>query len=275
MANTQDIEARLCAYIDGQLDAQERADIEQHLATHPEHRLLLEELARHRDLLRRLPRESAPEDLYESFTAQLERSVLLDPAPREHLAGDGHPNRWPQIYAVAAVLLLAFGLGAVIYFVLPRHSLEESNFAIAPATTTQPLNLSTRGATQPERSLAMNTHSTALPAMESSRRHGEAANELFSRSNAKAVEIAPMLPGQTSDLFAGGQSESSSRLAGQAQSGPVVLVVNAPDPAAAQSQVTHFLGENKISWQMVDQSQTHLIALRDCPKCPDGSSPAH
>ena len=59
MANTENIEAKLCAYIDGDLDAQGRAEIEKHLAANPQHRGLIEQLSKQRDLLRQLPREEA------------------------------------------------------------------------------------------------------------------------------------------------------------------------------------------------------------------------
>ena len=57
MANTEQIEAKLCAYVDGELDAAGRAEIEAHLAANPQHRELLTELMAQRELLRELPRE--------------------------------------------------------------------------------------------------------------------------------------------------------------------------------------------------------------------------
>src|SRR3954467_5849937 len=119
MANTENIEARLCAYVDGELDAAGRAEIEQHLKTNPQHQKLMQELTRTRDLLRSLPRERAPADITEALQGQLERSVLLDDSDMDR-AGDMriHINRWPQFLAVAAILLLAVGLAAVVYFVI-------------------------------------------------------------------------------------------------------------------------------------------------------------
>src|SRR5688500_3224025 len=76
--NSENIEAKLCAYVEGDLDEAGRLDIERHLEAHPNHRRLLSELAATRDLLRYLPREQAPPDLAEAFNAHLERSVLLD-----------------------------------------------------------------------------------------------------------------------------------------------------------------------------------------------------
>ena len=42
--NTENIEAALCAYVDGELDAKERVEIEKHLEANPQHRQLLLEL---------------------------------------------------------------------------------------------------------------------------------------------------------------------------------------------------------------------------------------
>src|SRR5688500_14583136 len=117
MANTEHIEAKLCAFVDGELDAAGRAEIEAHLQANPQHRQLLAELIEQRQLLRDLPRETAPQDLNESLQTQLERSVLFDDnAEAPYVAG--RINRWPPIVA-AAVVLLSVGLGTIIYFILP------------------------------------------------------------------------------------------------------------------------------------------------------------
>ena len=120
MANTEHIEAMLCAYVDGELDAAGRAEIEAHLQANPQHRQLLAELVEQRDMLRGLPRATAPEDLAESFQTQLERSVLFEKEdePERYIAG--RINRWPPIVA-AAVLLLSVGLVTIIYFMLPAY----------------------------------------------------------------------------------------------------------------------------------------------------------
>src|SRR5262245_58072052 len=109
--NQEQIEARLCAYIDGELDAAERAEIEKHLASNPVHRKLIEELTGQRDLLKGLPREKAPAEISETLQSQLERSVLLG-TPGEAM---DEPilriNRWPQRGAIAAIIMLTAGLG--------------------------------------------------------------------------------------------------------------------------------------------------------------------
>ena len=71
-------EEMLSAYIDGELDAEGRTEIEKHLDANPQHRRLLESLKATRDLIKWLPREPAPPELAETLNGQLERSVLLD-----------------------------------------------------------------------------------------------------------------------------------------------------------------------------------------------------
>src|SRR5438105_2082208 len=96
------IEAKLCAYVDNELDADGRAEIEKHLEENPHHRRLLEDLRATRDLVRFLPREPAPPELAESFNGQLERSVLL-----QDIESDAERPAlrifWPRVFAVAAI----------------------------------------------------------------------------------------------------------------------------------------------------------------------------
>src|SRR3954471_2604437 len=124
------IEAQLCAYIDGDLTDAERVEIEQHLSSNPQHRKLMEELRGHSGLLRALPRAKVPIELNESLTGQLERTALLDPSDDESSDAVLKINRWPQITAVAAVLLLAVGLGIVVYYVLPTDQGNRGRVAV-------------------------------------------------------------------------------------------------------------------------------------------------
>src|SRR4051794_3829140 len=104
-ANTENIEAKLCAYVDGDLDEQGKLDIEKHLQANPQHRLLLDELRQTKVMMQSLPREAAPPELAETIHGQLERSVLLDGVGTNDPAHSMKINRWPQLMAVAAVLL--------------------------------------------------------------------------------------------------------------------------------------------------------------------------
>jgi hypothetical protein len=113
--NQEIIESKLCAYVEGELDAEGRAEIEKHLNANPQHRRLLESLRATRDLLRWLPREQAPPELAETLNGQLERSVLLD------YEGDGlRIPIWPRIFAAAAIIALTVGLAAAVFYALPR-----------------------------------------------------------------------------------------------------------------------------------------------------------
>jgi hypothetical protein len=118
MPKTEDIEAKLCAYVDGELDATGIAEIEHHLLANPQHKHLITDLMRTRRYMHELPRVAAPVDLAESLHGHIERAALLGDN-----AGAGGPGlrigNWPQIRAIAAVLVLAVGLAAILYFMLP------------------------------------------------------------------------------------------------------------------------------------------------------------
>jgi hypothetical protein len=136
MANTENIEAKLAAYVDGELDAAERAEIEQHLATNEEHRKLIEELRVARDYLRQLPREQAPPDVAEMLNAQLERAALLGDVDLGGSSGESmRISRWPQIRAIAAILLLTLGLTALIIWVLPSPKAPPQQVAVVTPDT--------------------------------------------------------------------------------------------------------------------------------------------
>src|SRR3954470_7495213 len=99
MANTENIEAKLAAYVEDELDAADRAQIEQHLAANPQHRALIAELRKTRGYMQSLPHASAPPEIAEALAAQLERAALLGDV---QIGSDGAPsdfNRWPQVRA--------------------------------------------------------------------------------------------------------------------------------------------------------------------------------
>src|ERR1700733_578847 len=142
MAKSEDIEAKLAAYVDGQLDAADRAEIEKHLADHPQHRQLISELMQHKQVLKNLPREHAPGDVAEAINAQLERAVLLGDIDDDSHAAGVRMGRGPQIRAIAAVLLLTASLAAVIYYLLPSPSQKPPQLAdLRTLPTTEPTNV--------------------------------------------------------------------------------------------------------------------------------------
>ena len=103
-SNTENIEAKLCAYVDGDLDEQGKLEIEKHLQANPQHRLLLEELKQTKDMMQALPREVAPpelaERLYERFVERVRASGIEVATGRfrEHmqvsLVNDGPVTLW-------------------------------------------------------------------------------------------------------------------------------------------------------------------------------------
>ncbi len=263
MARTEDIEAKLAAYVDGELDAAGRAEIEKHLAANPQHRLLIEQLARQRDLLRNLPRETAPTDVAETINAQLERAVLLGDVDSEVEAASLRISPWPQIRAVAAVLLLTVSLAAIIYYLLPSPSRKPSEFADLTGPTTMP-----------ESSLAPLTET-------------EAANmpkDVFSLAEGGAIRATGHPGGVTSPLATETPQEQRAKLAlgggapqpqaavsntasstdqmfretvaGEvnlrtpvAEGRTLYVVVPTKDPAITNLQVQHYLTRNGFTWR--------------------------
>jgi anti-sigma factor RsiW len=147
MANSEDIEARLCDYIEGELSPSDRADIERHLESHPRHREMIKELIQSRRLVGDLPRVKAPGDMTELLQGQLERSMLLGAPTDSETRGMRQVSR---IAAMMVVLILSAGLGAGIYFMV--HT--ASNAAHLPpmamdATPDSPPPLLTQVTTQP------------------------------------------------------------------------------------------------------------------------------
>ncbi len=131
------IEAKLCAYLEGDSSPAERGEIDKYLASNAAHRQLLTELKKTHGLLSSLPIESAPPEIAEAFNLHMERSMLLDETDHEAAV---RTNRWPQRLAIAAIVFLTFCLGGlVVYIVLPGGRLAQKSVAqkvtVPPAPT--------------------------------------------------------------------------------------------------------------------------------------------
>jgi anti-sigma factor RsiW len=122
MANSEDIEARLCAYIEGELTPAERTEIERHLEEHPGHRQMMQELVRTRNLMGELPRMNAPGDLSEGLQSHLERSMLLGRGLSGDEARPGRFGRSAQVAILAGVFALAVGFSSWIYYMIHEAS---------------------------------------------------------------------------------------------------------------------------------------------------------
>ncbi len=243
MANTEDIEAKLTAYIDGELDAAGRAEIEKHLEANPRHRQLLVELTRTRDMLRALPIESAPPDIAESLHNQLERAVLLGAVdePHEHVVL--RISRWPQLTAVAAIVLLAVGLGIVVYYVLPAES-PGPDFALMESTLPE-----TDGVPP---SASIDALSKSLPEDRIDPADAfEPGNRPMPFVPFTQPEEAAPVTGGTTPLFNAGVETAPA--ASRETPDAVLVVVNTRDPHQANLDVANYLKDNRIRWQSVPE----------------------
>lgn len=129
----------LSCYLDQEIEAELRREVERHLDRCPDCRLHLEELTRNRDLLAALPRMRLPGDLY----ARVRKRIAAHARPRA-AAIPSPLRRLPRglrAAAAAAVVLLAslVALAAIGYYsdhgapavptetVVTRHVLESGS----------------------------------------------------------------------------------------------------------------------------------------------------
>jgi hypothetical protein len=305
--NQEKIEGRLCEYIEGTLDATGVAEIEKHLASNPQHRRLLDELMRSRALMRQLPRTGAPAEINEHLQAQLERAALLGDLAEEMPRESMRISPWPRIRAVAAVLLLAAGLGAVIYFVLPgaRPSGELAQLKIesAPPTTIPSEELALRGPLAASIAVPTTGPSLALAVPAPSGIAGGSTDALLrdrARATLDAVRApgAPAAPGPSSvDAtvssttvdstlgVAGTAAEAADATRALADAGLtreqlqrngvgpnlVPIILRTDNPTLANVEVERYFNDNKISFECVAKS----AFLNEMPAAGAASAPAN
>ncbi len=112
----------ISAYLDGEVSPQERAEVERLLEESPEFRADLDDFARLSDLIRGLPRESAPAELATAIRQQAERQALIGPEPTP-------PKRSLRREILAALSGMAVTAAACLVAV---NSLREENARRAP-----------------------------------------------------------------------------------------------------------------------------------------------
>lgn len=228
--NVENIEARLCAYVDDELDAAEREEIERHLADNPAHGALLQDMIRHRARLQQLPREAAPRDLMEGFQSQLERESLIGGEGLKLLNYRSRFNNWPQILSAAAIVLLAVGLGVIVYSFLPHGT---------PLALTQPAEPYIR-----QREPLMARRSVADGA-------GEAKGEI-AEATLKVAE-GMLVEQEKADTVSLNLAVDSTLVAlglrrDPAENGTLMITVTADDLKSANNEVVKFLATNNIEW---------------------------
>ncbi len=113
------LEEQLSAYLDGELSADQRAEVEAFLAEDEQARRLLDDLRRTVQLVQTLPRAKAGDELIDALRGRLERKALLGepatPAVTRRRPIHSYAARWA---AVAAVLALSL---TTLYLIWPRE----------------------------------------------------------------------------------------------------------------------------------------------------------
>lgn len=245
MANTENIEAKLAAYVDGELDAAGRAEIEQYLTTNPQHRELIDELRQAKNYLQELPRAAAPMEVAEMISQQLERASLLGDV--EIGEGGTHFARWPQFRAIAAILLLTVGLAGVLYYVLPSPKPVAPHAAVItpdmPPDDAMEMARARRAGPSVAAADSTETNESRLGAAGASppRTENNGLASLAERSNAGRM------------VGGGGAGGNVA-----APSGALYLTINTPDPATANTQVINYFASNRISYEQVAATDTPL-----------------
>jgi anti-sigma factor RsiW len=287
MANTENIEAKLCAYVDGELDAAGRAEIEAHLVANPQHRQLMDELMGQRQLLRDLPRAAAPGDLLETVNSQLERSALLDAAGERRPDIAGRISPWPKIMSVAAVLTMAIGLFAVIYYVLPQNSGKNREYATGVTRTRAPAAASTARSLVSKDATTQPFGEPTTPALaDADLPRGKAATsdeadrarkldnqaDTFAAAKGGAATSQPdvfdkagpyeskgyVSGANLTNIFADAETEEKIKRSDAVPTDSLVMVVASADPSQAQGSVQKYLEDNKIRWEPVTEKVPQL-----------------
>jgi anti-sigma factor RsiW len=261
----EDNEAMLCAYIEGDLDAAGRAQIEKLLQDNPQHRKLLAELTAMRDLVRGLPRVKAPMDVGDSLRQRAERSMLLD-GPGAVVPQGQRVNRWPQFFAIAAIFLLFSSLCFILYKALGptlkpaafTQNMEENkilNMEPPSAVSAPAANAPAAPAGAARYALAGAPQAAARPA--------EAQMQSAEGTVQKAQNLQDQLRPQVAaanqpDLGAIRRRLENSGFdfggTGNGNSGPVLMVVNSTDARATNVQIAQFLNNSTgISWNVIPQ----------------------
>jgi len=240
--DVEQIEAKLCAFVDGLLGPADHAEIEQHLAANPSHTALVQDLMAQRQMLRRLPRESAPPDLTEILQSQLEREALLAANMFEESPPFLRIRRWPQLLAAAAIVALALGLGTIVYLVLPPAHPVAS--IVAPPPDNPVVDARTR--TPTDESIVGNLDKEIDT---KAGREADAPGDLQDRTY--------LIRNQKGGAD-GAVALNSAAFFGLADTNEgLVIMVKAADIQLANDEVVKYLEANSIPWTPAD---THTVA---------------
>ena len=225
-----DAEARLCDYLEGDLDPAGRAEVERRLAASPRERALVADLLRQRSALRDLPMPAAPPEVYDDVMNGLERSALLDPGPRD-IAGAAVRIRWTRLLAVAAVALLAIGLTLSAVFLLPGRGPNPTVAVSTPKEEATSRKLASVERPKPAPAAGQGQGATGRPRV--------------------AFKVKPAnvpAPAPTPNAVAFGMAPPPAAI-GKVDEPALVLLVSTDDLHAADEQVTTYLAQNRIAFE--------------------------
>ena len=228
--NAEDIEAKLAAYVDGELTPAERVEIETHLQSNPSHRALLQDLVLHRKLLRSLPREKAPVDCTEGFQGQLERDILLGGDELSKARRRWRIQYSPQLLSAAAIILVAVALGIIVYAVLPPH---QSSPPVAQLTT------------EPAKSDAAFSDSTTLADSRAYKRGADVMAKKAAGNGSLALTQDSLSQQPETTHYAGFKSLTEEPIAAGDM---MVITVTADDVKSANEAVVNYLALKKITY---------------------------
>jgi hypothetical protein len=256
----ENIEARLCAYIDGELDEAARRDIERHLESNPQHRRLMREMARARELLQELPRVPAPPEIEEAIHSHLERSVLLDDS-----AAASAPlriSRWPQIISAAAIILLAAGLGIIVWLVI-RPPTAARTTAVnlpppLPATAPSHVRMETKDKPLAKQDFEQSVRPSASEESFAARK--SAASQPVVGQSAESGGLAMAEPHPRPPSMA---DDATSTAESVEQMG---LVAVTEDPPQAELQLRAFLSSQGLSAKSIDLPSGLLLVMDEPQK---------
>ncbi len=252
MADTENIEAKLAAYVEGELDALERAELEKHLAGNVQHQALLEELKKMRFVLRDLPRESAPAEISERVQQQIERSLLLDDAASDR--GTVRLNRWPSLLVAASIGILAVGLGVVVYMALPGQSVPNVLVSRNPteALPEAPPAVAPRRGAETDRKDRASENSEQAPAGQ----FGPVAAGPDTSGKKESARTMPMrdTTGKATvadaDLDRAKSKQDSSGPARLGYNESVTLVIDSANAKQTEQALGDYLSLNQFNWQV-------------------------
>jgi len=180
----------LSAYLDGEVSPQERSDVERLLETAPELREELNDFARLSDLLRALPRESAPVELSAAIRHEAERKSLLGPEP-------AMPRRSLRREWLSAIAGMAVTVAGMVLMTSLVEQPEQQANTPALATMEKSEAFAVHDGTDGERQMNLAEREfAALPAEAMAKSAMLAPPPMSAAISAKAPAAEPLLAGK-------------------------------------------------------------------------------